>query len=472
MHTTRTARSCIVAVIIGLASTAWAQPAPPTNFQARDHGWDDGTKVDLTWEVSPDDPKDPDVAESAKGAVEAYKIFRSLTDDEAAEEADDLVSKAQATARKKVSVEMLEAAGFSLETMHDAPNELKQRIATARDAAAAEAERDARADFPAGGETWFKFVGLAGAGETAFTVIELERGVDYRFRIEALGTDGTVSPAVESNAVAPVLQWFDGARLSLSIITLILCGAVVYWINHARKGRPLKVRKIAGLEAVDEAVGRATEMGRSCLFVPGIQDMNDIQTIAGITVLSRVAKTAAEYDAKVEVPTSRSLVMTTARETVQASFLAAGRPESFNEDLIYYVTDEQFGYVAYLSGMMVREKPAACFYMGSFFAESLILAETGNSIGAIQVAGTAQPAQLPFFVAACDYTLIGEEFFAASAYLSGSPEELGSLKGQDIGKLIVAFFVILGVGIASAASVTGSPGLAAAVNFIKNTILQ
>ena len=94
---------------------------------------------------------------------------------------------------------------------------------------------------------------------------------------------------------------------------------------------------------------------------------------------------------------------------------------------------------------MVREKPAACIYMGAFYAESLILAETGNHIGAIQVAGTAMPSQLPFFVAACDYTLIGEEFFAASAYLSGDPKQMGSLKGQDMGKLIGAFGIILGV---------------------------
>jgi len=212
------------------------------------------------------------------------------------------------------------------------------------------------------------------------------------------------------------------------------------------------------------------------LFIPGIQDMNEIQTIAGLTVLSRVAKIAAEYDAKVEVPTSRSLVMTAARETVQAAFLTAGRPESYNQDLVYYVTDEQFGYVAYVQGMMVREKPAACFYMGAFFAESLILAETGNTIGAIQVAGTAMPAQLPFFVAACDYTLIGEEFFAASAYLSGEPDQLGSLKGQDIGKIIVAAGIIIGVTFLTLGTVAGpetSIGSAfmAAAEYLKSVIL-
>ncbi len=159
-----------------------------------------------------------------------------------------------------------------------------------------------------------------------------------------------------------------------------------------------------------------------------------------------------------------------------AENLSAGRPDAYNENLIYYVTDEQFGFVAYLSGMMVRKKPAACFYMGSFFAESLILAETGNSIGAIQVAGTAMPAQLPFFVAACDYTLIGEEFFAASAYLSGDAAQLGSLKGQDVGKLIVGGLLLAGCVLATLAipelsSMDVQP-FQDATDYLINTILK
>jgi len=92
---------------------------------------------------------------------------------------------------------------------------------------------------------------------------------------------------------------------------------------------------------------------------------------------------------------------------------------------------------------MVREKPAACLYMGKFYAESLILAETGNSIGAIQIAGTASRAQIPFFETACDYTLIGEEFFAASAYLSQKPELIGGVRGQDMVKVGIITIIIL-----------------------------
>ena len=321
-------------------------------------------------------------------------------------------------------------------------------------------------------ETAFSVVDIVPAGASALTVSNLNREAGHLFQVTALGVNNTEStPAVTAAPVVPTMEWFDGTRLWFLFTLALLCGSVVAFIVLARRGMPMTLRRIAGLEAVDDAVGRATEMGRPCLFIPGINDMNEIQTIAGLTILARVAKTAAEYDARLEVPTSKSLVMTAARETMEAAYLTAGRPEAYNPDSVYYVTDEQFGYVAYVQGLMVREKPAACFYMGSFFAEALLLAETGNAIGAIQIAGTAQPAQLPFFVAACDYTLIGEEFFAASAYLSGEPDELGSLKGQDVGKLLVAAGIILGVLGTTAAAVTGSTFIESLVNFFTGTML-
>lgn len=335
------------------------------------------------------------------------------------------------------------------------------------------AEGDTSEEAVAAGE--FKQVGEVTYQNNRYTDESIEAGKTYVYRVLAFGPNGR-SEGVESEPASSIVQWWDDSRTWFGIILLLVSGAVVFFIQAARGGRQLKVRRIAGLDAVTEAVGRATEMGRPCLFVPGIQDINNIQTVAGITVLSRVARIAAEYDAKIEVPTARSLVMTTARETVEASYLAAGRPDAYNEDDIYYVTDEQFGYVASVTGTMVREEPAACFYMGAFYAESLILAETGNSVGAIQVAGTAMPAQLPFFVAACDYTLLGEEFFAASAYLSGEPQQLGSLKGQDVGKVLGVILLLLGCLLATVQAVTqeavdGDSIVSTALAFVKDHVL-
>lgn len=286
--------------------------------------------------------------------------------------------------------------------------------------------------------------GFVTPGTTFYIDRGVEKGQSYRYKVGAAYTGG-VSLSAFSNTASATMEFINWNRLNLFIIGLLISGAVIYFIAHAKKGKNLFIRKIAGLEAIDEAIGRATEMGRPILFIPGINDMDDVQTIAGITILGRVAKVVADYDIRINMPVSRSLVMTTARETIKEAYLGAGRPDAYSDDMVRYVTDEQFGYVAAVDGIMVREKPATCFYLGAFFAESLILAETGNSIGAIQIAGTAQPAQLPFFVAACDYTLIGEELFAASAYLSNEPKQLGSLKGQDFGKFMGMIVIIIGV---------------------------
>jgi len=230
---------------------------------------------------------------------------------------------------------------------------------------------------------------------------------------------------------------------SATFIGIILVSSTIFfYIDAARSGKEIYLRPIAGLKAIEEAVGRATEMGKSVLFVPGISDMDQVDTVAGINILGHVAEITAKYETDLNVPTCRAIVMESARESCRESYLRAGRPDLYYDDIVHYISDDQFAYAAGVNGVMIREKPAACFYQGKFYAESLLLAETGNSIGAIQIAGTGSASQIPFFVTACDYTLIGEEFFAASAYLSNKPELIGSIKGQDIVKFMVIVIMI------------------------------
>ena len=282
------------------------------------------------------------------------------------------------------------------------------------------------------------------ADRATYRDTQIIRGKDYYYRIDARGTGGEV----RSRVVGPVratAQIFNMSRINIAVCIAILFLAIIYYITRARRGEKLYIRKIPGITAMEEAIGRATEMGKPVLYVPGIMDIDEPETIASMSILGRVAEKTAEYGTQLYVPTSKAMVMTMAQQVVKEAAIRVGRPDWFNIDNIRYLTDEQFGYVSAVDGMMVRERPATNFYLGKFYAESLILAETGFSTGAIQIAGTALPDQLPFFVAACDYTLLGEELYAASAYLSQEPVQLGSLKGQDIGKLIFILVIIIGV---------------------------
>ena len=247
----------------------------------------------------------------------------------------------------------------------------------------------------------------------------------------------------------PVSNWFKSNMIPALIASLTFGLLVFIMVRKAKKGHNLFIRSIAGIEEIDNAIGRATEMGKPILFVPGLSGISDVATLAGLSILGRVAKKAAEYDTKILVPVRTPIVLPIAQEVVKEAHYEAGRPDTYDKNSAFFITTSQFAFVAGVNGIMIREKTATNFYMGMFWAEALIMTETGSSTGAIQIAGTDAITQIPFFITTCDYTLIGEELYAASAYLAREPLMLGTLKAQDYVKLLIIIFVVLGTALSS-----------------------
>ena len=283
------------------------------------------------------------------------------------------------------------------------------------------------------------------AGTATYVDSTIEKGNAYAYIVRAVSaTEATV----DSEETAPVKgsgEWFHTGKIPLFVAMMAFAIAILVSIYQTRSGKEVFIRRIPGLEAVNEAIGRATEMGRSILYVLGLGGVSGAATIASMNILGQVARRTADYETPLHVPCNDPIVMNVVREMVKAAYLNEGRPDAYNEDNIFFLTDSQFAYAAGVDGIMLREKPAAIFLQGTFYAESLILAETGNSIGAIQIAGTDSEHQLPFLITACDYTLIGEELYTASAYLSKEPMLLGSIRGQDWGKVLIFAAIVLGV---------------------------
>jgi hypothetical protein len=252
----------------------------------------------------------------------------------------------------------------------------------------------------------------------------------------------------------PISNWFDQNKWVTLFTTLLFFGVVVTFVTLSRRGKEFYIRPIAGLQEIDNAIGRATEMGRPMLYCMGNGSISDVATIASMGILSVVAKRAAEYDTKLIVPCYDYLVMPIAQEIVREAHYAVGRPDTYDRNNVFYLTNVQFAYVAGVNGIMIRERMATNFFMGMFAAEALLMTETGNTVGAVQVAGTDQITQIPFFITTCDYTLIGEELYAASAYLNREPMLLGTLKAQDYFKFFILSIVIVGA-ILSSFELTG-----------------
>jgi hypothetical protein len=254
------------------------------------------------------------------------------------------------------------------------------------------------------------------------------------------------------------MRGFDNATLGVLILLPLQLGPVLFYINKARKYGKLYVRRIPGIDAIDEAIGRSAELGRPISFSTGLTVVSPV-LYACLGVLHHVACKAAHYKSRLLLPQNNPEVMAIAEDVLRDSYRSVGKISLFDPRSIIFLSEEQFAYAAGYIGLIQRERVAAAFLFGNFAAESLILAEAGQQIGAMQVGATISPEQVAFFIVSCDYTLIGEELFAASAYLTREPIQLGSLCGQDAAKLVLFVLIILGTIVATLQSFWPAAGL-------------
>jgi hypothetical protein len=239
-------------------------------------------------------------------------------------------------------------------------------------------------------------------------------------------------------------QYLDTGWFPILFVT-VLVFFVLFNIRRAGAGKDLFIRRIAGLNSVDEAVGRAAELGKPVIMVPGLSDPINAKAMQAINIFSHVTRIAARFGNPILFCCGSASVFTVSQEVIRDVYQQEGLIDRYDVDSVRFISDRQFAFAAGVAGLIVREQAAACFFMGEFYAESLIFAETANSMGSIQVASSTEVSQIPFFIAACDYVLIGDEFYAASAYLTRQPVLVGSLIGQDWCKMLIMLAVVLGV---------------------------
>lgn len=238
---------------------------------------------------------------------------------------------------------------------------------------------------------------------------------------------------------------FEHATPAMVIFLVGLTYSLFRYIGQARKSpESMYIRRIPGVDAIEKSIGRAVEQGRPILFTTALTLLGPV-LYACMGVLSFVARKAALFRARLIVPQSAPDALALVEDVVSEAYRSEKRMNAFDPKSLIFLSDEQFAFASGYIGMVHRERPGATFMLGTFAAESLILAEAGQYVGAMQVAASVSPEQVPFFVCTCDYTLIGEELFSASAYLSREPVLVGSLYGQDRAKLFLLGLIAIGI---------------------------
>jgi hypothetical protein len=239
------------------------------------------------------------------------------------------------------------------------------------------------------------------------------------------------------------LQHADGL---MAILIAVLGAAILLCVWRAQRGHLPYIRRMAGVAAIERAVERATEMGRPIIYGMGWTDMQAIETHASLAILTHVARLAARLQTPLIVLARPSSVYPVVEETVRQAYTAEGAVDRFDpKEQVRFLSDDS---VIYSSGIarLIEETHAGCaIFFGAFDFTSLLMAEPGARLGVLQIAGDPSLFQIPFFVCTCDQTLMGEEYFAAGAYVSTDPAMRATLLGQDIIKAVFAFLIVAGL---------------------------
>lgn len=241
------------------------------------------------------------------------------------------------------------------------------------------------------------------------------------------------------------MVFIEGGQ-TLFIGTLIILVGLFVMQNQAKKGKTWNIRRIPGLDAIYEGIGRCVELGRPVHISAGIASggPGDPDRTAAWPFISYVAKKCAEVNCRLIATVGRADALPILESVVKEAAIAAGNPEWYNPDDVRYLGENQYVYCAGVMGLLAREQCAMNLIFGMQRGGVILQIESGNLAGAFQIGGMARRSGELGFMALCDYSFLLEDMTAASAYISGDAEKISVIVVQDYVKFAIIAILILG----------------------------
>lgn len=240
-----------------------------------------------------------------------------------------------------------------------------------------------------------------------------------------------------------------GQQQALMFALLLPFFPLLLLINRRirERGTP-PLRPIPGYETLQESLGRAAEGGRAVhvsMGTGGLGGVSTAESLAGLTVLEHVASHAEATGLEIIATVSDASLLPVAQDVMREACAAQGDPYAYEPSCVRFVSPNPAAYAAGVIDILGHANVGNNIMVGSFGDEVLLIGEAGARNELTQVGGTSSPQILPLIYASSDHTLIGEEMFAAGAYLRQRTSHLASLVTQDWLRTAVIVAIVIGI---------------------------
>ena len=224
----------------------------------------------------------------------------------------------------------------------------------------------------------------------------------------------------------------------LGVFTISFVG---FWLwNSRRRSKRPAFRPLEALQSLHTTVGQAVESGRRLHISLGsgsIGSTDSATALSGLIALDHVATAAVISDKPPVVTSGDGIAMLLAQDTLKGVYVRQNALERYDATSSRIAGLTPISYATALTTVIPNESVAGTILIGSVGPEVVLLTEASNRRRVTVLGGSDEPTAQAALFAAADYPLIGEDLFAASAYLGHKPAHYASLQTQDVMRILI-----------------------------------
>jgi hypothetical protein len=234
----------------------------------------------------------------------------------------------------------------------------------------------------------------------------------------------------------------------VTALVIFLAAALLLLVfTFLRRRSPAVFRRIEAYERLNRAIGLAVEggtrlhvsIGRGNLFTA-----RGGSALAALAMLRRLSEQTSLSDQPPVVTSGDASLAILSQDTLQSGFRAAGAEDQyrFTDGRLTGLTP--FAFAAGTMPVMRDENVSANLVIGDLGSEAALLADAAEGENTDLIASSDNLSAQSILYASSQEPLIGEELFAAGAYLGAGATHDASLQAQDILRWLIILAILGG----------------------------
>jgi hypothetical protein len=234
--------------------------------------------------------------------------------------------------------------------------------------------------------------------------------------------------------------------VSLAIVLLFFLLMVGFSILYRRR-RDRGLRDIPAFTNLRRAIDLSVEDGTRLHISIGRGDITGHQSAAalvGLSVLRRIAEVASESDKPPVATAGDGTLGLLAQDTLRSTYQSMGILSNYDNSLARVTGLTPFSYAAGTLPIIMDEDVSANTIIGSVGNEVALITTTGERSQTLTMAGADSIPSQAILYATAHEPLIGEEMYAAGAYIGAGPMHAASLHAQDVMRWLLVISIIIG----------------------------